>query len=190
MTPLGVSAAALLALSACAAEDEPESGEEEAAAAPTGEQPSEPEPAEDENGSEDDESDSDVSPTQETSPDGDTGSPEGGLPPGGAERVADEDIDPETQGEPIETNFSNEGTEIGFNENAVDREPIEVFAEPPAASPESDTEVVAELSADDVVLLGGREIVAAMADGVWVEIELADGYGWVEDNLLEGFEGP
>ncbi|MDR5712710.1 hypothetical protein [Nesterenkonia flava] len=106
------------------------------------------------------------------------------LPPGGAERVPDEDIDPETQGEPTETSFSQAGQETGFHDSAV--EPIPVYAEPPV--PGGDTEVVAELSSDDVVLLGGREIQAAMADGTWVEVQLADGYGWVEVFVLEGFE--
>lgn len=183
MTPLAVGTAALLALAACTGEDDAnaETGEDQVAA-PAEEEAADTDPAEDEASEE------------ESDPDAEAEDSGTELPPGGFERIADEDIDPDTQGEPIEADFSEEGAEIGFNESAADNPPVDVYAAPPEITPESGpddtTEATAELSPDDVVLLGGREIAAAQADGVWVEIELADGYGWVESRLLEGFEAP
>lgn len=176
---VALGAAALLTLSACAtdAEAEPTSGSDVTAPSATVEtQPT-----------------TETTPTQDSSTNGEDGEDTdtgNSLPPGGAPRVPDEEIDPGTQGVPIETNFSDEGRIVGFNESARAQEPIRVYAPPPVPSPDGPTEPIAELSADDHVILGGREIVAALADGVWVEVRLADGYGWVESHLLEGFEGP
>lgn len=189
-TPVSLAAAALLALTACAEDEDPDpAGEnaepdvtETAAGQPedSGQEDSEPEDA--------DTDDADTVGSEPEEPEEETTEAADALPPGGADRIADEDIDPETQGEPTETNFSAEGEEIGFNEWA--RESIEIWAAPPVPGDEDQTEPVAELAADDVVQLGGREILAAQADGIWVEVELADGYGWVEAMVLEGFEGP
>ncbi len=194
-TPLTFSAAALLALSACGVEEDTEpNGENEEIATPTEEQePPEQEPTEGENGNGEEAPEPTEEETEEPGPEnGENGEqPDVELPPGGAERIAEEDIDPETQGELVEDgDFSDEGEPIGFNELAADREPIEAFAAPPASDADEDREVAAELSAEDTVLLGGREVLAARADGIWVEVQLADGYGWVEIFVLEGYEHP
>lgn len=198
MTPLALGTAALLALSACGDGDDadPDAGEEQVSVdeETVEEDPVEDETAEDESLEDEDDSDPVVSEEDESDLQADPENSEVELPAGGADRVADEDIDPETQGEPTETDFSEEGAEIGFNESAAQNPPVNVYAAPPEITPESGpddaAEVMAELNPDDVVLLGGREIAATNADGVWVEIELADGFGWVESHLLEGFEGP
>lgn len=68
---------------------------------------------------------------------------------------------------------------------------MEVLAAPPhGPGPHEDLEVVGELTSEDQVRLGGREVRAAYADGSWVEVELADGYGWVQGHLLEGAVDP
>ena len=194
-TPVSLTAAALLALTACAEDEDPDPAGENAKPDVTdtaAQQPedSEPEDADTDDADADDTDtdDADTVGSEPEEPEEETTEAADALPPGGADRIADEDIDPETQGEPTETNFSAEGEEIGFNEWA--RESIEIWAAPPVPGDEDQTEPVAELAADDVVQLGGREILPAQADGIWVEVELADGYGWVEAMVLEGFEGP
>lgn len=190
-TPVSLAAVAFLALTACAENEDPDASEEAAEPDVTEtvtEEPDDSEPADtDTDDADTDDADTVGAESEEPAEEETTESAEA-LPPGGADRIADEDIDSETQGEPTETEFSAEGEEIGFNEWA--RESIEVWAEPPVPGEEGQTEAVAELEADDVVRLGGREILAAQADGIWVEVELADGYGWVEAAVLEGFEGP
>lgn len=184
-TPVSLASAALLALTACAQDDDPDPAGENAEPDVTDTAAGQPEDSGPEDPAPDD---ADTVGSEPEEPEEETTESADALPPGGAERIADEDIDPETQGEPTETNFSAEGEEIGFNQWA--RESIEIWAAPPVPGDEDQTEPVAELAADDVVQLGGREILPAQADGIWVEVELADGYGWVEAMVLEGFEGP
>ncbi|WP_150460483.1 hypothetical protein [Nesterenkonia ebinurensis] len=171
-TTAALSAAAVLVLTACGVEDDQDTefnGQTEEVATPTVEQES-PEPEENGNGEEGEQ-------------------PDVELPPGGAERLGDDDIDPEEQGEFIaDGNFSDEGEVLGLDQLGPEHEPIEVYAAPPEGpGPHEDLEVAAELSADDQVMLAGREIYAAYADGIWVEVQLADGYGWIDAGGLEGF---
>lgn len=185
-TPVSLAAVAFLALTACAENEDPDASGE--TAEPDVTETVTEEPDDSEPGDADTDDADTVGTESEEAAQEETTAPAEALPPGGADRIADEDIDPETQGEPTQTNFSAEGEEIGFNEWA--RESIDIWAEPPVPGEDDEAEAVAELGADDVVRLGGREILAAQADGIWVEVELADGYGWVEAAVLEGYEGP
>lgn len=174
-TPIALGAAALLALCACAEEEaDTDNGQH---SSPDVEEPEQPDPDDQDDG---EDGDNVADPNREDE------QPDIELPPGGGERIDDEDIDPEEQGQPVNTQFSEAGETVALIETAADREPLEVYAAPPSG-PGDSPEVVAELSADQHVVLAGREISAARADGIWVEIELADGYGWIDAAVLSGF---
>lgn len=160
-TVLGLAAAAVLTLTSCGGDNV------EITEAETGGQPITP----------GEETTLDApEPTEEPDEDED----EGGLPPGGTDRMADEDFDESIHGEHFELYFSGEGVEVGVAGIASDDAPLEVRAEP-----YSEAEVVAELDSLDAVLLGGRERshTETEDEGIWTEVELADGYGWVPGHL-------
>lgn len=177
-----MASAGLLALTACGPQEEPEPEAEPAEtetdeAQSDAEEPEEsPEAAEDGDdgeGGEDDDGDSAHQESSETE-----------LPAGGTERLSEEELDPQAHGEETQTYFSDEGTEVGVAGLEEDDSPIDVHAEPAAES-----DVVAELEATDAVLLGGRERDHPdhQEAGIWKEVELADGFGWVDTGNLYFF---
>lgn len=189
-TTTALSSAALLALAACAPEDdlEPESDPEPAETEtvteteePEGEQDTaDPKPAETETVTEEPEDEEDP---EETEPAETDGPPDDELPPGGTDRMADEDIQPDVHGEIQEGgHFSQEGEEVGVAGLSGEDAPLEVWSEPGA-----EAEVVGELGPTDAALLGGREVRHAdHQPGSWTEVELADGYGWVNTVNTDG----
>lgn len=117
--------------------------------------------------------------------------PGSGLPPGGTARMAQEDLHKDLHGEDSELSFySDEGAGVGVAGLDPSEDRLAVYAEPTRSS-----EVTAELESLDEVNLAGRERSHREPDpetqpdetaqgsgqedvGTWVEIELADGYGW------------
>lgn len=172
-TALGVSAAALLVLVSCGGDtaemDAPDAGSAPTVTSDEETTPEEPEPTDEETGT--DEPD-ELEEPEETED-------EGGLPPGGTGRMEDADFDESIHGEEFELYFSGEGAEVGVAGIALD-DPLEVRAEP-----YSEAEIVAELDSLDAVLLGGRERshIDTEDEGIWTEIELADGYGWISGHI-------
>lgn len=171
-TTTALSAAALVALTSCGGQ-EVEIEEAEAGGEPV--TPGEETTLEAQETNEAD-ADEDESEESETEAPG-----EAELPPGGAERMEESDFDESVHGESQETFYSEEGAEVGVAGLLPEDVPLEIHAEP---TPE--TEIIAELEPTDAVVLGGHERshVASENEGSWVEIQLADGYGWVhQDNL-------
>ncbi len=78
--------------------------------------------------------------------------------------------------------FSEEGDELGVAGLDPDDAPLDVYAVP---APDGDADVVGELEPTDAVTITGRERsdVDDPDFGSWTEVELADGYGWVEGGL-------
>lgn len=176
-----LSTAALLALSACGPDQEGEP-------APTAtdqdqETPSTPEPTDTEDEATDTpETDDGATGTGTEEPPADTtetaADPEPELPIGGTDRVDDADL----PGESAETYFSREGEAVGVVGTAG---PLPVLAVPTLEG-EMD-EMVGEVFATDTVLLGGRERFVPESEQSWIEIQLADGYGWVQAGHLYYF---
>ena len=167
-----VSAAALLALTSCGGQGV-ESEEAEAGGEPI--TPGEETTLEAQETTEADADEDDPEESETEAP----AEPE--LPPGGGERMEEGDFDESVHGESQETFYSEEGAEVGVAGVLPEDVPLEIHAEP---TPE--VEVVAELEPTDAVVLGGHERshAASENEGSWVEIQLADGYGWVhQDNL-------
>lgn len=174
---------ALLAVTACAPDDSDPTGQEEPSPGPTvtetlTEEPQSPEAGEPE-----------AEATEPEEPDEGTGDiPEepgagaSGLPPGGTERLDEITVD----GEPFQAHTgvsaeAAEGEEAGIAGLADEDAPLEV-----RGAPSSDAEVVAELGQLDAVLLAGRGWLPpddTEGGGSWTEVQLADGYGWVQGNL-------
>lgn len=187
-TTTALSSATLLALAACAPEEdlEPESDSEPQETVTETEEPegeldtSDPESAETETVTEEPEDEEDP---EETEPAETDGPPDEELPPGGTDRMADGDIQPEVHGEIQEGgHFSEEGEEVGVAGLSGEEAPLEVWSEPGA-----EAEVVGELGSTDAVLLGGREVRHAdHQPGSWIEVELAEGYGWVNTVDTDG----
>lgn len=110
--------------------------------------------------------------------------PGGGLPPGGADRIDGEELDPTIHGEASTRGFySEEGAEVGVAGLDPAADPLPVYAEPTRSS-----QVVGELESTDAVQLGGRERQHRDGDvlGLWTEIQLADGYGWLPSSPEPG----
>lgn len=190
---LSISAAMLLVLSACAPDDvetdsEPEATTEETvtetpeaqdpddeapeATETVKEQPS-PEPQDTSPGPEETEQ------AEEPEP----GPPEG-PPSGGVSQIDDAELPGE---ETTPAHYSQAGAEVGIAGLDPDDAPREV-----RSPPGQEAELVAELQPTDAVVLAGRERnlhVSTEDDGqgLWAEVQLADGYGWVEIAPLHYF---
>ncbi len=103
--------------------------------------------------------------------------PGGGLPPGGGDRLEAGELDAAIHGEESAIGYySEEGAEVGVAGLDPAADPLRVYAEPTRSS-----EVVGELESTDAVELGGRERQHRDGEdqGLWTEIRLADGYGWL-----------
>lgn len=197
--PAGFGAGAVLLLAACAPDDaQPDGGQEapDQAAnetdndAPEGaeaenaeadppaetEQPDGPEGSAEEGSEEDEQADEPEPGDGDADDDAPESDPQSALPPGGGDRL--DDIT--TGGEPTETFYSDAGQEVGVAGLDPDDAPL-----PVRAAPTGEADLVAELGPLDAVLLAGREWHDPQQEqeGSWTEIELEDGYGWVESNL-------
>lgn len=179
-----LSLGALLVVTACAPDDPSATGQEEPSPEPTAtaetvtDDPQSPEPEEPE--AEETEQEEPDETNEDTTEEPGTGEAE--LPPGGTERLEEITVD----GEPFQAHTGvsaeeAEGAEAGVAGLADEDLPLEVHG-----APSSDAEVVAELGQLDAVLLAGRGWLPpdeAEGGGGWTEIQLADGYGWVQGNL-------
>lgn len=100
--------------------------------------------------------------------------PPQGPPSGGVPQAADEDLPGD---EPTASTFGEAGDEVGVAGLDPNDAPLEVYA-----LPGEDSEVVAELQPTDAVVLTGRErnlnTSTDEGQGIWTEVQLADGYGW------------
>ena len=173
----------MLVVTACAPDDPSATGQEEPSPEPTvtetvTDEPQSPE-AEDPEAEETEEEEPDETTEDVTE---EPGNGDGGLPPGGTERLDEITVD----GEPFQAHTGvsaeeAEGEEAGVAGLADEDLPLEV-----RGAPSNDAEVVAELGQLDAVLLAGRGWLPpdeAEAEGSWTEIQLADGYGWVQGHL-------
>lgn len=99
------------------------------------------------------------------------------TPPGGTDEVPEAEL-PGVEHEA----FSEEGDELGVAGLDPDDAPRDVYAAP---APGGDADVVGELEPTDAVIITGRQRsdVDDPDFGIWTEVELADGYGWVEGGL-------
>ncbi|GAA1818456.1 SH3 domain-containing protein [Nesterenkonia flava] len=166
----------LLALTACGGDEEPAPAETvtETAPAPETVEPTGGEqdrPEDDDSGQESEET-SAPEPTAEA----ETPSPGDEVPPGGIAQVPQEDL----PGEDFEMYYA-EGDELGVAGLDPDDAPLEVFA-----VPGEDSEVVGGLQPTDAVTVTGRQRTGSEDPdfGIWTEVQLADGYGWVEGGLF------
>lgn len=171
MAALGLGA--LLALVACAPEDA-DGTEDEVSPEPTATETVTEDPEDSAAGGEHSD------PADE--PDEEPPAEESDLPPGGAERLEEITEDGEAAQLPGHISAEEaEGAEAGVAGLASEDMPLEVHA-----APAPDAEVVAELGQLDAVLLGGRGWSPpedAEEEGVWTEIQLADGYGWIQGGV-------
>lgn len=174
---LGSSSLLLLALTACTSEDEPEPQETVTeTVGPEDNNADDPGPTETETLTEDPE-EAEEPDTGEDAPESDDLSRER-IPPGGAEQIADGDL----PGDEFEM-FYAEGDELGVAGLDPEDAPLEAYAAP---SPNGDAEVVGGLEPTDAVTVTGRERNDTDDPdfGIWTEVELAEGYGWVEGGLF------
>lgn len=179
-TALGLGA--LLAVAACAPDD-PAVTEDETPPEPTVTETvtDEPEDTQAEEPEAEETEQEELEEATEDVPD-EPGAGESDLPPGGTDRLDEITED----GEPFDAHTGvsaeeAEGQEAGVAGLGDEDVPLEV-----RGAPSSEAEVVAELGQLDAVLLAGRGWLppdGAEAEGSWTEIQLADGYGWVQGNL-------
>ncbi|WP_150460484.1 hypothetical protein [Nesterenkonia ebinurensis] len=175
-TTTALSTAGLLALAACAPEEELDPDPEPQETITETEEPEdeenagEPDPAETETVTQDPEETEEEASEPEAAP-------EIGIPEGGTDRMEEADFEESLHGQEHDHPFSHEGEEVGVAGLSFADEPFQV-----RAAPTSEAEVVGELGPLSAAYLGGREREhPALADGgIWREVELADGYGWVE----------
>lgn len=169
------STAALLTLSACGPdqEGEPAPATDQDQATPTTPEPTDTADEATETPESDDDATGTGTGTEEPTADAtDTAAdPEPELPIGGTDRVDDAEL----PGESAATYFSREGEAVGVVGSPG---PLPVLAVPTVEG-EMD-EMVGEVFATDTVLLGGRERYVPESEQSWIEIELAEGYGWVQ----------
>lgn len=168
------SAVSLLVLTACAGDDgqdldqggQDDAPQEDAAQDDTGQQD-----APDQQGSDEDED----APHQDAEAEAQE-TPGGEVPAGGSEQVPEEEL----PGEDVEL-FYQEGDELGVAGLDPEDAPLEVLEVPL----EQDGDVVGELEPLDAVVVTGRQRQDPddAEAGIWTEVELADGYGWVEGGL-------
>ncbi|TLP78977.1 hypothetical protein [Nesterenkonia sphaerica] len=118
-------------------------------------------------------------PDDEPGAEGEEPPEDGDVPPGGAERIPEGEFNDSVHGEETETFYSEEGSEVGAAGFAQDEGPLVVPAEPTA-----DAETVGELGPLDAVELGGRERQDDTSSS-WIEVVLAEGYGWVESGQID-----
>lgn len=172
------SAVSLLVLTACAGEDGQDldqGGQDDAAQDDIGQQDAAQQGAQqdaaDQQGSDEDEDalhqDADA---EAQEPPGDE------VPSGGSEQIPEEEL----PGEDVEL-FYQEGDELGVAGLDPEDAPLEVLQVPL----DQDGEVVGELEPLDAVVVTGRQRQDPddAGAGIWTEVELADGYGWVEGGL-------
>ncbi|ROR72093.1 SH3 domain-containing protein [Bogoriella caseilytica] len=170
-----ITAAAALMLAACENGDEPDQPDPGVTAT---DEPTESEPTEED--TDEPEPEPEPEPTDEAGDEGDeNGAGEGqddgaGLPPGGVERV-DESALPGTE---TMMYFSTEGSTA----NVVRVEYDDVLNV--RAMPAADTEIVGEIEPTGAVTLAGRERMVEGSGDLWAEVELAEGYGWVNSTYL------
>lgn len=190
---LSISAAMLLVLSACAPDDvdtdpEPEAPAEETvtetaeAQGPDDEAPEATETVKEQPSPEPEDTSPGPEETEQTE-EPETGPPEG--PPSGGVSQLDEAELPGEDATPA--HYSQAGAEVGVAGLDPDDAPLWVHA-----LPGEDSDVVAELQPTDAVVLAGRErnLNTSTEDdgqGIWAEVELAAGYGWVPTAYLYHF---
>lgn len=178
----GLGLGALLAVTACAPDDtavtEDETSPEPTVTETVTEEPEDTqaeEPEAEETGQEEPEEATDAVPDE-------PGAGESDLPPGGTDRLDEITED----GEPFDAHTgvsaeAAEGEEAGVAGLSDDDAPLEV-----RGAPSHDAELVAELGQLDALLLGGRGWLPpdeAEEQSSWTEIQLADGYGWVQGSI-------
>lgn len=161
------SAVSLLVLTACAGEDAQQV--EEAGTEGT---------VQDGSGTQDEQSAQDDSAAEEEAGAQDQRrAPEGEeVPSGGSEQVPEDEL----PGEDVEL-YYEQGDELGVAGLNPEEAPLEVFDRPL----EQDGDVVGELEPLDAVAVTGRQRQDPddREAGIWTEVELSDGYGWVDGGL-------
>lgn len=168
-------AVCLLALTACAGDDsqEVEDGSSEDA-------------VQDDSGTDDDQSVRDDSAAEDGADQDDRTAREGQdrehdqpgeeVPSGGSEQVPEDEL----PGEDVEL-YYEQGEELGVAGLDPEEAPLEVFDLPL----DQDGDVVGELEPLDAVTVTGRQRQDPddPEAGIWTEVELSDGYGWVDGGL-------